>query len=64
MYTTFINASRLWLYSKGWEKLWGWDTITITGGEPLMSPIYREACELIAKRRGKNYNRYKRLSGF
>ena len=20
MYTTFINASRLWLYSKGWEK--------------------------------------------
>ena len=49
MYTTFINASRLWLYSKGWEKLWGWDTITITGGAPLVSPIYREACELIAK---------------
>lgn len=31
------------------KELWGWDTITITGGEPLVSPIYREVCELIAK---------------
>lgn len=35
--------------AKAGKKLWGWDTITITGGEPLVSPIYREACELIAK---------------
>lgn len=31
------------------KELWGWDTVTITGGEPLVSPIYRETCELIAQ---------------
>ncbi len=31
------------------KRLWGWDTITITGGEPLVSPIYREVCERIAR---------------
>lgn len=31
------------------KKLWGWDTVTITGGEPLISPIYRETCELMVK---------------
>ena len=30
------------------KKLWGWDSITITGGEPLISPIYHEVCKLIA----------------
>jgi len=29
------------------KELWGWGTITITGGEPLVSPIYGEVCELI-----------------
>lgn len=31
------------------KELWGWDTITITGGEPILSPIYLETCELIKK---------------
>lgn len=31
------------------KKLWGWNTVTITGGEPIISPIYREVCGLIAK---------------
>ena len=30
------------------KHLWGWDTVTITGGEPLVSPIYGEVCSLIA----------------
>ena len=30
------------------KRLWGWDSVTITGGEPLISPIYRETCEAIA----------------
>ena len=30
------------------KEKWGWDTVTITGGEPFISPIYRETCELIA----------------
>ena len=30
------------------KHLWGWDSVTITGGEPLVSPIYRETCEAIA----------------
>lgn len=30
------------------KHLWGWDTVTITGGEPLVSPIYGEVCNLIA----------------
>lgn len=30
------------------KYLWGWDTVTITGGEPLISPIYGEVCSLIA----------------
>lgn len=35
--------------AKAGKTLWGWDTLTITGGEPLVSPIYREVCEKIAK---------------
>ena len=35
--------------AKAAKELWGWDTLTITGGEPLISPIYRETCEAIAK---------------
>lgn len=31
------------------KKYWGWDTVTITGGEPLISPIYKETCELISR---------------
>lgn len=31
------------------KEKWGWDTVTITGGEPLVSPIYREVCEEISK---------------
>lgn len=31
------------------KERWGWDTVTITGGEPFISPIYQETCELIAK---------------
>ena len=31
------------------KKRWGWNTITITGGEPFISPIYKETCEHIAK---------------
>lgn len=31
------------------KERWGWDTVTITGGEPFISPIYAETCELIAK---------------
>lgn len=31
------------------KERWGWDTITITGGEPFISPIFKETCELIAK---------------
>lgn len=27
------------------KKYWGWDTATITGGEPLISPIFRETCQ-------------------
>lgn len=34
---------------KAGKELWGWDTVTITGGEPLVSPIYRETCELIVQ---------------
>ena len=30
------------------KELWGWGSVTITGGEPLISPIYRETCEAIA----------------
>lgn len=30
------------------KKNFGWDTATITGGEPLISPIYRETCRKIA----------------
>lgn len=29
------------------KKYWGWDTTTITGGEPLISPIFRETCQKI-----------------
>lgn len=31
------------------KERWGWDTVTITGGEPFISPIYQETCELIAQ---------------
>ena len=31
------------------KERWGWNTVTITGGEPFISPIYAETCELIAK---------------
>lgn len=31
------------------KKYWGWDTVTITGGEPLISPIFRETCQRIKK---------------
>ena len=29
------------------NRYWGWDTVTITGGEPLISPIFRETCQRI-----------------
>ena len=31
------------------KKYWGWDTVTITGGEPLISPIFRDVCQEIKK---------------
>ena len=34
--------------AKAMKKLWGWDSVEISGGEPLTSSIYRETCELIA----------------
>ena len=34
--------------TKAAKELWGWNSATITGGEPLISPIYREVCEIIA----------------
>lgn len=30
------------------KKYWGWNSTTITGGEPLISPIFRETCRAIA----------------
>lgn len=30
------------------RDLWRWRTVTMTGGEPLISPIYNETCERIA----------------
>ena len=29
------------------KKYWGWNTTTITGGEPLISPIFKETCQKI-----------------
>lgn len=29
------------------KNAWGWNALTITGGEPLISPIYQETCQLI-----------------
>lgn len=31
------------------KQTWGWDTITLTGGEPLISPIYYRICQLLAE---------------
>lgn len=31
------------------KKYWGWNTVTITGGEPLISPIFKETVESISK---------------
>lgn len=45
----FLSPQDYGFIAKVGKRLWGWDTITITGGEPLISPIYREVCKLIAK---------------
>lgn len=49
-YTPLLLSPDDYRFAAGAAKqLWGWDTITITGGEPLVSPIYQETCELIHK---------------
>lgn len=30
------------------RRFWGWDTATLTGGEPLISPIYYDLCKLLS----------------
>ncbi len=32
------------------HRNWGWNTATLTGGEPLLSPIFAETCKLLAKK--------------
>lgn len=29
------------------RERWGWNTATVTGGEPLLSPIYKDTCKLL-----------------
>ena len=49
-YTPLLLSSEDYEFvAKCCKQLWGWNTVTITGGEPLISPLYRETCELIAK---------------
>lgn len=47
-YTPLLLSPRDYAFiANAGKKAFGWDTVTITGGEPLISPIYRETCELL-----------------
>lgn len=49
-YTPLLLSPKDYEFAVGaCRDLYGWDTVTITGGEPLVSPIYRETCELLAR---------------
>lgn len=49
-YTPLLLTPKDYAFTvKSGKELWGWNTVTITGSEPLVSPIYRETCELIVQ---------------
>ena len=45
--TLYLNPSDYEFMAKVAKDQLGWNTCTLTGGEPLISPIFREVCEKI-----------------